>query len=108
MVQASLPPSPRFAFSGISTPVELDIEARLVANIPALATLPVRSEQPIASVKRNCVLLRRRCASSQWYAGLITALWRRMRLLLHSRTHCPQPNLLPSSRNFWARAAPRI
>jgi hypothetical protein len=24
MVQASLPPSPRFAFSGISIPVELD------------------------------------------------------------------------------------
>jgi hypothetical protein len=44
MVQASLPPSPRFAFSGISTPVELDIEARLVADILALATLPVRSE----------------------------------------------------------------
>jgi len=44
MVQASLPPSPRFALSGISTPVELDIEARLVADILALATLPARSE----------------------------------------------------------------
>ncbi len=44
MVQASLPPSPRFAVSDISTPVELDIEARIVADILALATLPARSE----------------------------------------------------------------
>ncbi len=44
MVQASLPSSPRFAVSDISTPVELDIEARIVADILALATLPARSE----------------------------------------------------------------
>src|SRR5215831_1400866 len=44
MVQASLPPSPRFAFGAISTPVELDIEARLVADILALASLPARTE----------------------------------------------------------------
>ena len=44
MVQASLPPNPRFSLSGISTPVELDIEARLVADILALATLPARAD----------------------------------------------------------------
>ena len=42
-VEASLPPNPGFSASGISTPVELDIEARLVADILALATLPVRA-----------------------------------------------------------------
>lgn len=44
MVEASLPPNPRFSVSGISTPVELDIEARIVADILALATLPARAE----------------------------------------------------------------
>jgi outer membrane protein TolC len=44
MVEASLPPNPRFSVSGISTPVELDIEARIVANILALATLSKRAE----------------------------------------------------------------
>jgi outer membrane protein TolC len=44
MVEASLPPNPRFSVSGISTPVELDVEARIVANILALATLPARQE----------------------------------------------------------------
>jgi outer membrane protein TolC len=43
MVDASLPPNPRFGLSGISTPVELDIEARIVADILALATLPSRA-----------------------------------------------------------------
>jgi outer membrane protein TolC len=44
MLEASLPPNPRFSVSGISTPVELDVEARIVADILALATLPARSE----------------------------------------------------------------
>jgi outer membrane protein TolC len=44
MIEASLPPNPRFSVSGISTPVELDVEARIVANILALATLPARQE----------------------------------------------------------------
>ena len=44
MVQASLPPSPRFSLSHISTPVELDIESRVIADIIALATLPQRAE----------------------------------------------------------------
>jgi len=43
-VEASLPPSPRFSLSRISTPVELDIERRIVADILALATLPARAE----------------------------------------------------------------
>jgi outer membrane protein TolC len=44
MVEASLPPSPTFALSRIWTPVELDIESRIVAQILALATLPTRIE----------------------------------------------------------------
>jgi hypothetical protein len=42
-VEASLPPNPAFSASGISTPVELDDEARLAADVLALATLPVRA-----------------------------------------------------------------
>ena len=44
MVQASLPPSPTLSLSHISTPVEVDIEAKVVADILALATLPTRAE----------------------------------------------------------------
>jgi outer membrane protein TolC len=44
MVEASLPPSPTFSLSRIWTPVELDIERRIVADILALATLPARAE----------------------------------------------------------------
>jgi outer membrane protein TolC len=44
MVQASQPPGPKLSLSRISTPVELDIERRIVADILALATLPARAE----------------------------------------------------------------
>lgn len=44
MVEASLPPSPIISLSHISTPVELDVESRIVADILALATLPARAE----------------------------------------------------------------
>ena len=44
MVEASLPPSSTISLSRISTPVELDIERRIVADILALATLPARAE----------------------------------------------------------------
>jgi outer membrane protein TolC len=44
MVEASLPPNPTFSLSRIWTPVELDIERRIVADILALATLPARTE----------------------------------------------------------------
>ena len=44
MVEASLPPNPTFSLSPISTPVELDIEARIVADVLALVTLPARTE----------------------------------------------------------------
>jgi outer membrane protein TolC len=43
-VKASLPPNPTFSLSDISTPVELDLEARVVADILALVTLPARAE----------------------------------------------------------------
>jgi outer membrane protein TolC len=42
-VEASLPPNPAFAISRLSTSVELDIERRIVGDILALATLPVRA-----------------------------------------------------------------
>jgi outer membrane protein TolC len=44
MVQASLPPNPTFSLERLSGPVEIEIEKRIVANILALATLPVRAE----------------------------------------------------------------
>jgi len=43
-VQASLPPSPTFSLSRISTSIELDIERQIVADILALATLPARAD----------------------------------------------------------------
>jgi outer membrane protein TolC len=43
-VEASLPPNPTFSLSRIRTPVELDIERRIIADILALATLPARAE----------------------------------------------------------------
>jgi outer membrane protein TolC len=44
MVEASLPPSPTFSLQRISSDVEIEIERRIVGDILALATLPVRSE----------------------------------------------------------------
>jgi outer membrane protein TolC len=43
-IEASLPPNPSFSISRVSTPVELDVERRIVGDMLALATLPVRSE----------------------------------------------------------------
>jgi outer membrane protein TolC len=43
MIEASLPPNPTFSLSHIQTPVELDIEQRIIADILALATLPTRT-----------------------------------------------------------------
>ena len=44
MIEASLPPNPTFSLSRIQTPVELDIERHIIADILALATLPARAE----------------------------------------------------------------
>jgi outer membrane protein TolC len=44
MVQASLPPNPTFSLSRVSTPIEVEIERTIVADILALATLPARAE----------------------------------------------------------------
>jgi len=43
MVQASLPPSPALSLERLSSPLELEIERRIVANILALVTLPARA-----------------------------------------------------------------
>ena len=44
MVQASLPPSPTFSLSRIGSGGAFEIEARLVASVLNLATLPARAE----------------------------------------------------------------
>jgi outer membrane protein TolC len=44
MVEASLPPNPRFSYLRIAESSELEIERTVVADILALATLPVRSD----------------------------------------------------------------
>jgi outer membrane protein TolC len=44
MVEASLPPSPKFSLQRISGDVEIEIERRIVGDILALATLPARAE----------------------------------------------------------------
>jgi outer membrane protein TolC len=44
MVEASLPPSPTFSLQRIAGSVEIEIERRIVGDILALATLPLRSE----------------------------------------------------------------
>jgi outer membrane protein TolC len=43
-IAASPPPDPSFLLSHLSTPVELDIEGRIVGDILAVATLPVRAD----------------------------------------------------------------
>jgi outer membrane protein TolC len=43
MVQSSLPPNPTFSVERLSGPVEIEVEKRIIANILALATLPVRA-----------------------------------------------------------------
>jgi outer membrane protein TolC len=44
MVEASLPPSPTISISRLASPVELEIERKIVASVLALATLPARTE----------------------------------------------------------------
>jgi outer membrane protein TolC len=44
MVAASFPPNPTFKLERMSSPLEIEIEARIVANILALATLPARAQ----------------------------------------------------------------
>lgn len=43
MVQAHLPPSPTVSLERLSSPLELEIERRIVGNILALVTLPARA-----------------------------------------------------------------
>lgn len=44
MVQQSIPPNPIFSIERLSGPHEIEIEKRIVANILALATLPMRAD----------------------------------------------------------------
>src|SRR5581483_9414082 len=43
-VQQSLPPNPHFSVTRVTGSVETELERQIVANVLALATLPVRSE----------------------------------------------------------------
>jgi outer membrane protein TolC len=43
MVRSSLPPNPTFSVERLSGPVEIEVEKRIIGNILALATLPVRA-----------------------------------------------------------------
>jgi outer membrane protein TolC len=43
MVEASLPPSPAVSLERLASPLEIEIERRIVANILALLTLPARA-----------------------------------------------------------------
>jgi outer membrane protein TolC len=43
MVAASFPPNPTFKLERLASPLEIEIERRIVANILALATLPARA-----------------------------------------------------------------
>jgi outer membrane protein TolC len=56
MIRSSLPPNPTFAVQRLSGPVEIEVEKRIVANILALATLPVRAS--IAADRFNQAQLR--------------------------------------------------
>jgi hypothetical protein len=70
-VEASLPPNPAFSAIGISTPVELDDEARLAADVLALATLPVRAAIADDRFRRHSLPpRRRRCASASKRGGI--------------------------------------
>ena len=44
LISASLPPNPTFSVERLSSTVEIEIEKRIIGNILALATLPLRSE----------------------------------------------------------------
>jgi outer membrane protein TolC len=44
MVRASLPPNPTFKVERLEGPAEIEVEKRIVANILALATLPIRAD----------------------------------------------------------------
>ena len=44
MIEASLPPNPGFSVERLSSSVEIEIERRIIGNILALATLPIRAD----------------------------------------------------------------
>ena len=74
MVQASLPPNPSFSLLRIAGSGELEIERRVVADILALATLPVRSD--IAADRFRQAQLRA-VAETVWVAVETRRAWYR-------------------------------
>ena len=79
MLEASLPPNPKFSVSGISTPVELDVEARIVADILTLATLPARAEIAVdrfreAQLRAAAETLRVATETRRSFYGAVAAL----------------------------------
>ena len=108
MVEASLPPNPTFSLSRIWTPVELDIERRIIADILALATLPARAE--IAAERFHQAQMR--AALETLRVGFETrrAYYRAVAAqelaasLAQAAVRCRNPP--PSSPRNWARPAP--
>jgi hypothetical protein len=73
-VGESLPPNPTIALSRISGPLEIEIEKQIVANVLALATLPVRSEIALTRFRQAQLRApRKRCASQRKRGAPITA-----------------------------------
>ena len=108
MVEASLPPNPTFSLSRIQTPVELDIERRIIMDILALATLPARAE--LAAERFRQAQLRAGFGNPAGRfrdAPRLLPGGRGRRCLPHrSRKRRPPPNPPPSSPRSWARPAP--
>ena len=106
-VEASLPPNPTFSISRLQTPVELDIERRIIMDILALATLRrAPSSPPNVSVRSSCMPPWKPCGSVLRHAKPTTARSRLRNLWHRSRKRCPLLNLPPSSPRNWARPAP--
>lgn len=55
-VEASLPPNPAISLSRIAGSVEVEVERKIVANVLALATLPVRSEIAAARFRQAQII----------------------------------------------------
>jgi hypothetical protein len=88
MVEASVPPNPTFSISRLQTPVELDIERRIIMDILALATLRrAPSSPPNVSVRRSCIPPWKPCGSALRHAKPTTARSPEFGFHIHAIAH---------------------
>ena len=82
-VKASRPPSLSFAFSDVSTPVELDIERQIIGSLLSLVTMPARTRIAVRSIRGRPSFARRRrpCAWRPRRGALICARSRRAQIV---------------------------